>query len=159
MDELRCALEWRADDSRAGPGRLIGRLIEYETRAKDRAEVFAAGALTWPDDGVVLNLSHDRRQPVIRFTPEVRGNAVMVDVELPDTSRGRDAATMIRNGTLRGLSVEFRALQEGRRGALREVRRARLAGAALVDDAAYGNGVEVRDRGPGRKPGRATLWL
>ncbi len=29
MDELRCALEWRADDSRQSPGRLIGRLIEY----------------------------------------------------------------------------------------------------------------------------------
>ena len=74
MDELRCALEWRADESRTGPGRLIGRLIEYETRAKDRPEVFAAGALTWPADGVILNLSHDRRQPLVRFVPEVRGN-------------------------------------------------------------------------------------
>ena len=159
MDELRCALEWRADDSRQSPGRLVGTLIEYETRAVDRAEVFKAGALEWPADGVILNLSHDRKQPLIRFTPEVRGKAVMVDLELPDTSRGRDAATMIRNGTLRGLSVEFRALQEGRRGELREVQRASLHGAALVDDASYAGGVEVRDRGPGRKPGRATLWL
>lgn len=159
MDELRCALEWRADDSRGSPGRLVGTLIEYESRAVDRAEVFKAGALEWPPDGVILNLSHDRKQPLVRFTPEVRGNAVMVDLALPDTSRGRDAALMVRNGTFRGLSVEFRALAEGRRGELREVQRASLHGAALVDDAAYGNGVEVRDRETGRKPGRATLWL
>ena len=156
MDELRCALEWRQDDSKAGPGRLTGTLIEYETRAVDRPEVFAAGALTWPADGVVLNLSHDRKQPLIRFVPTVTENRVMVDVELPDTSRGRDAATMVRNGTLRGLSVEFRSLQEGRRGDLREVRRASLHAAALVDDAAYGNGVEVRDKGrPGGQAPRA----
>ena len=159
MDELRCALEWRADDSRASPGRLIGTLIQYETRAVDRAEVFKAGALEWPDDGVILNLSHDRKQPLIRFIPTVAENRVMVDLHLPDTSRGRDAAVMVRNGTLRGLSVEFRALAEGRRGELREVTRASLHGAALVDDPAYAGGVEVRDRGPGRKPGRATLWL
>ena len=159
MDELRCALEWRADDSRASPGRLVGTLIEYESRATDRAEVFKAGALTWPADGVILNLSHDRRQPLVRFVPTVSENRVMVDLALPDTSRGRDAAGMVRNGTLRGLSVEFRALAEGRRGELREVQRATLHAAALVDDAAYGNGVEVRDRTLDRKPGRQTLWL
>ena len=161
MDELRCALEWRQDDSKAGPGRLTGTLLEYETRATDRPEVFAAGALTWPADGVVLNLSHDRKQPLVRFTPEVRGKAVMVDVELPDTARSRDAATMVRNGTLRGLSVEFRSLQEGRRSDLREVRRASLHAAALVDDAAYGNGVEVRHEGRpgGQAPRAGSIFL
>ena len=159
MDEIRCMLEWRADESRASPGRLIGTLIEYETRAVDRPEIFAAGALSWPADGIVLNLSHDRKQPLTRFIPEVSENRVIVNVELPNTSRGRDAAVMVRNNTLRGLSIEFRSLAEGRRGELREVRRASLHGAALADDAAYGGGVEVRDRGPGRKPGRTTLWL
>ena len=55
MDELRCALEWREDASRASPGRLVGTLLEYETRAVDREEVFKAGALEWPPDGVILN--------------------------------------------------------------------------------------------------------
>ena len=159
MDEIRCSVEYRADETRQSPGRLVGQLLEYEARATDRPEMFASGALTWPSDGVVLNLSHDRKQPLIRFTPEQRGKAIMVDVQLPDTSRGRDAATMVRNGTLRGLSVEFRSQEEGQRDGMRLVRRAALMGAALVDDAAYGGGVEVRDRGPGHKPGRATLWL
>ena len=147
VDEIRCLIEWREGDARAGPGRLTGTLIEYETRAADRAEIFAAGALTWPADGIVLNLSHDRKQPLVRFVPTLSEHRVMLDVELPDTSRGRDAAVMVRNGTMRGLSVEFRSLAEGRRGGLREVRRASLHGAALVDNAAYGNSVEVREAG------------
>ena len=84
----------------------------------------------------------------------------MVDVALPDTTRGRDAAVMVRNATLRGLSVEFRSLEEDTRDGARLIRQASLHGAALVDDAAYGNAVEVRDKGDGdRRPGRATLWL
>ena len=160
MDEIRCAIELRADDSRQSPGRLVGKLIEYERRAVDRPEMFAAGALTWPADGVILNLSHDRKQPVLRFTPELRGNAVMVDVALPDTTRGRDAAVMVRNGTLRGLSVEFRSHEEGQRDGMRLVRRAALHGAALVDDASYGNGVEVRDKGasPALPSARTVLF-
>ena len=156
MREIRCLIEIRADDSRASPGRLSGVLIEYETRAKDRAEVFAAGALTWPDDGIVLNVQHDRAQPILRFTPELRGREVVVDIALPDTTRGRDAAVMVRNGTFRGLSMEFQAEDEGVKDGLREVRRARLMGAGLVDDASYGNAVEVRGASTIR---RTRPWL
>ena len=63
---------------------------------------------------------------------------------------------MVKNGTLRGLSVEFRALDEGKRGAVREIRQARLLGAALVDDASYKGALEVRQRDRGR---RRRVWL
>lgn len=142
--EIRCAIEYRADETRQSPGRLVGTLLAYETRASDRAEMFAAGSLSWPEDGVVLNEQHNRQAPIVRFTPEVRGNEVKIDVQLPDTQRGRDAATMVRNGTMRGLSVEFRAQDEGRRGGVREIRRAQLLGAGLVDDASYRGNLEVR---------------
>ena len=155
MPEIRCSIEIREDTSRLSPGRLVGTLIEYEKRAVDRAEMFLQDALQWPDDGIILNLSHDRKQPVIRFTPEVRENQVMIDLPLPDTQRGRDAATMIRNGTLRGLSVEFVPQKDGFANGVREVRQARLTGAALVDDASYGNAVEVRDKSKGRR----RVWL
>ena len=154
MRELRCAIEVRADDSRQSPGRLVGTLMEYETRAKSRREVFANDSLHWPEGGIILNMSHDRAQPVMRISPEVRDKAVVVDAALPDTARGRDAALMVRNGTLRGLSVEFRSEDEGYTGGLREVRRAHLVAAALVDDPDYGS-VEVRRRA-GR---RRRLWL
>ena len=79
---------------------------------------------------------------------------------LPDTQRGRDAATMIKNGTMTGLSIEFRSELEGRAAGVREIRRAHLAAAALVDSPSYGTSVEVRGKGlGGAAPKASTLWL
>ena len=155
MREIRCTIEHRADESRLSPGRLTGTLIDYETRATDRPELFAAGSLYWPDGGIILNEQHNRQAPIIRFIPELRNNAIIVDVALPDTQRGRDAALMVKNGTMRGLSVEFMAEDEGMRNGLREIRRARLAAAGLVDDGSYGSDVEIRTETPTR---RRSKW-
>ena len=65
-DEIRCSVELRADDSRQGPGRLVGRIVRYGERARDRAELFEPGSLTWPADGVVLNRQHERGAPIMR---------------------------------------------------------------------------------------------
>ena len=73
------------------------------------------------------------QQAIIRAIPFVKDDAVLFDFSLPDTMRGRDAATSVRNGTLTGLSIEFRSLQEGRRDGLRIITQARLLAAALVD--------------------------
>ena len=69
----------------------------------------------------------------MRFTPALDGKELRIDAALPDTQRGRDAATMIKNGTFTGLSIEFRSELEGRSAGVREIRRAHLAAAALVD--------------------------
>ena len=156
MREIRCAVELRQDETRQSPGRLTGVLLTYGQKASDRAEVFADGALAWDADGVILNEQHNRAAPILRFTPTVEGKEVRISAALPDTQRGRDAATMIRDGTLRGLSVEFRATEEGHRAGMREVRTARLLGAALVDDASYRGQLEVRQRGTRR---RLPRWL
>ena len=153
MNEVRCSVELRADDSRQSPGRLTGTLLVYEERALDRPEVFREGSLTWPDEGVILNVQHNRQALITRFTPTVEGRALKLDVPLPDTTMGRDAATMVRNGTVTGLSVEFEPIEEGRRGGLRELRRAMLKAAALVDSSSYRTTVEVRH---GR---RRRVWL
>lgn len=158
IETLCCELELRADDSRLSPGRISGVLLTYGSRARDRAEVFADGALSWEEAGVLLNVQHDRAQPIMRFVPELRGQDLVIDAALPDTSRGRDAAVMVRNGTLRGLSVEFRSLEEDRQGGMRRIRRARLGGAGLVDSGAYGNRVEVR-HGDLKVPGGVLGWL
>ena len=89
---------------------------------------------------------------MIRPSLEVR-----ISAALPDTQRGRDAATLVRDGVLRGLSIEFRSLSEGMRGELREIRKAHLSAAALVDDPAYIGGVEIRDKA--RPSGGLPLWL
>ena len=143
------------DETRNGPGVLHGVLLPYEARASDRPEMFGTGSLTWPAEGVMLREMHDRKQPIIRFTPETVGAEVRVAIALPDTQRGRDAATGVRNGTYRGLSVEFLAKRETRRQGLRYVTAAQLVGAGLVDDPSYA-GASVEVRGMMR---RFPLWL
>ena len=115
--------------------------------------MFARGSLSWPTDGVILNRQHNRGQPIMRFMPELVGDEIRIDLPLPDTTAGRDAATEVRNGTLSGLSVEFGALRETRRGGLRVIERGELRAAGLVDSADYGNLVEVRHQM------RRRLWL
>ncbi len=149
MDILKCEIRLAEDDDRLSPGRLTGTLLTYETRASDRPELFALGALHWPENGIVINDQHQRQAAIIRTVPFLEDNAVKVDVQLPDTARGRDAATDVREGTLTGLSVEFHSESEGRRGGLREIRRARLVRAGLVDDPSYADSkVEVRGQIP-----------
>ena len=127
-DEFRCAIELRADDSMASPGRLVGTLLTYGQRAGDRAELFEPGALTWPANGIVLRRQHVREAPIARVIPELRGNDVVIDYPLPDTTAGRDAAIEVRNGTLGGLSVEFRATGQKFVGGVRRISAALLSG-------------------------------
>ena len=156
MREIRCQIEVRQDDSRQSPGRIVGTLLTYGERAVDRPERFADGSLSWDETGIILNMSHDRAQPVMRFTPRTEGRAIKIDAALPDTTRGRDAREMIRNGTMRGLSIEFVASDETFVGGIREVRAAKLLAAGLVDDASYKTRVEIRQRGSRHRP---RVWL
>ena len=152
-DEIRCAVEIREDETRQSPGRLMGTLLRYNERAGDRAELFEAGALKWPDNGVVLRRQHSRGAPIMRVVPETRGRDVVLDAELPDTQAGRDAASEVRAGLLPGLSVEFRATAQRYVTGVRRITSALLTGAGLVDDPSYtGSRVEVRNR-------RRRLWL
>ena len=153
--EIRCALELRADASMTSPGRLFGVLMSYGEKASTRLETFAQDALKWPADGIVLRRQHQRGQPIMRVVPELRGNQVVIDAPLPETSAGRDAAAEIRGGLFRGLSVEFSATSQRFAGGVRQIQGALLKGAGLVDSPDYvGSRVEVR----GRK-GRRRVWL
>ena len=112
-----------------GRGSAPGR---SETRAKDRAELFERGSLTWPDgDGIVIRI--------------------------PDTAAGRDALAEIRSGLFKGLSVEFRSIKENIVGGVRRIREAVLVGAGLVDSPAYADAtVEARAEAVRRASDRHT---
>lgn len=154
--EIRCKIEIREDQNRTSPGRIVGTLINYGAPASDRRETFAPDSLQWPEDGIILNVQHDRSQPVLRFAPQTRDGAVIIDAPLPDTTRGRDAAVMVRNGTFRGLSVEFVSQRESNRAGLRQIDSARLVAAALVDDPSYTSStVQVRHK----QNQRPRVWL
>ena len=145
MDKLVFEIRQAEDPSRESPGRLVGTLLTYEERAMDRPEVFVMGALTWPEDGIVINEQHNRLSPVLRAIPFVEDGAVKIDAPIPNTVRGRDTVVNIREKIWTGLSVEFHSRSEGRRGNLREIRSAFLGAAALVDRSSYmGSKVEVR---------------
>ena len=116
MDEIRMAIEIRADEGRLGPGRLFGVVMKYNTRAADRPELFEDGALKWPDDsGIVLNRQHSRQIPIMRVKPIVVGDEVRIDQRLPDTEAGRSSGhrnQALPNGLFKGLSIEFVSLKE-----------------------------------------------
>ena len=153
--EIRCAIEIRQDDSRESPGRLTGTLLTYGEQSRNRRETFEAGALRWPDNGIVLRRQHVRAAPIMRVIPAVRGNQVVIDAPLPDTQAGRDASREIRDGLFTGLSVEFRAVRQTFAGGVRRITSALLGGAGLVDSPEYsGSRVEVRERTERRR-----LWL
>ena len=153
-DEIRCKVEIRQDADRQGPGRLFGTLIEYQKVASDRREMFLSNSLEWPDNGVVVNLQHDRAQIITRVIPELRGSEVIIDSPLPDTQRARDVSALIRDGTLTGMSLEFVSRKEQRNAGVREIRQAKLTGAAIVDSASYPGTLEMREKNIEKKPRR-----
>ena len=155
MDEIRCSVEVRQDETRQSPGRLVGRILRYGERALDRPELFEAGALTWPADGVVLNRQHVRGAPIMRVIPIVRDNEVVIDQPLIDSQAGRDAAVEIRSGLMRGLSVSFQAKRQAFAGGVRRIQSAAMTAVGLVDSPSYDAPVEVRQR----REGRRRVWL
>ena len=144
--EIRCRLECREDETRTGPGRVVGTLIEQGRVAGDRPEVFAPGALRWPSNGVRL-LSEHRGRQVLRFQPVIDGAQIRIDERLPDTPIGREVAAEIRSGRKSGLSIEFYATEERQVQGVREIRGALIDAAAVVGEPAYEQAaVEVRQR-------------
>ena len=160
MDTLLCEVRFAVDETRQSPGRLVGTLVNYEERANDRPEILARGSLHWPQEGLVINDQHDRKRAIVRTTPFLDGDALKVNARLPDTTAGRDAATNVREGVLTGLSVEMFVEQQARRGGLREIRRAYLPSAGLVDKGAYtGSKVEIRERRYWQLNQEVLRWL
>ena len=160
MDTLFLEVRAAEDETRLSPGRIVGTLLTYGERAKDRPEMFVDGALRWPELGFNINEQHNRQSPIVRAIPYLDGKAIKIDAKVPDTQRGRDAITNIREGVYTGLSIEFGAEQEEYRQGLRIIKRGILGGGALVDRASYGGSVvEVRERLAIPANRSAYLWL
>ena len=134
MDEIRCAIEVREVE---GINRLVGVLLPFEELARDRAELFERGSLSWPAEGVVLRRQHVRAQPILRFTPVEVDGRLLIDTPVPDTIAGRDAVAEIRAGVLTSLSVEFRAVHQNIVAGVRRIGAGVLVGAGLVDAGSY----------------------
>ena len=144
MDEIRCSIEVREHE---GVNRLVGVLMPYGERAKDRAEVFESGSLSWAEGGIILNRQHQRGSPILRFTPvEVEGR-LTIDAPIPKTTAGADALAELTGPQplFKGLSIEFRAVRQTIVSGVRRISEAVLTGAGLVDSPSYSQAtVEAR---------------
>ena len=135
MDEIRCAIELRENEGK--PARLVGVLMPYGERAKDRAEIFERGSLSWDERGIIVNRMHQRASPIMRCVPIEKGGKLVIDSLIPSTTAGADCEAEIRAGLLTSLSVEFRSVRERFVGGVRHLSEAVLTGAGLVDAGAY----------------------
>ena len=154
-------IQYAEDTTRESPGHIRGILVNYGEKAKDRPDVYEQDSLTWPERGVVLNEQHDRKQLIKRFSPILDGEALRVDFPLPATQRGRDAATMVKDGTYTGLSMEVarESIVATYRAGVRHISRGRIVAAALVDEAAFlGSTVEVNHKRETNRLG-VLAWL
>ena len=160
------SFELRSSDG--APDVISGVAIRYGDRAEiapNLFELFAPGAFG-PDvakSTVVVNRQHDRASPLGRAGGLLRlsdsADALRAELTLPATRDGEDVATLVRDGVLRGFSVEFRAMRDRIEGGnLRIVERAELRGLSVVDDPAYGDSlVALRARIEGH--GKRLWWL
>ena len=163
--EIRSEIRFERGDSYSGPGVLTGVILTYGTdeaviTREGKLERFAARSV-YLSPSISLNLQHDQGRILIESlgdslrvndTPE----ALRVRVELQDTALGREAASDVRAGKLRGFSAEFDALAEHEDRGVRIIDRAILQRLGLVDSPAYRQStVEIRRK---RTEGR-RFWL
>ena len=102
-----------------------------------------------------MNIQHNRQRMIARTGG---GGLVLTDsperlairADLPNIRDADDALLMVRNGMLRGLSVEFDPTSERQDGDLRVIDKALLSGIGVVDIPAYKQAAaEVRQEGEG----------
>ena len=139
IERLICGGECRAENRR-----LSGVAIGYRDVSPSHKERFSPGSFNLADQqNRWLNLRHNPFEAIawtsngtlaLRDTNEALN--LMVE-EVPDTPAGNHALTGLRSGELKGLSIEFNALEETRENGLRVITRANLLAIGLVENPSY----------------------
>ena len=134
-----------------GGRRVAGTLLRYGDVARiadGRSERFEATAFSYVPKTIPVNLQHDEKVVVGEVQLENTATAIRAEGMVSE-----GVHSLIRRGSLGGLSVEFRAKRERQEAAplhgrsVRVIEAADLLGAGLVDMPAYpDSGVEARRR-------------
>lgn len=146
MLEFRYTVGITAPDHGEGPPRLEGVVVRYSdlSRHGRMQERFRPGSLEFLD-GLIVNLQHDRRRPLARHPNTVRlldsPTELRAEIDLPDTSDGRDCLELVKRGVLTGLSMEFEVKEQRFHAGIRNVRKAVLHGIGVVDRPSYGQSI------------------
>ena len=84
---------------------------------------------------------HQRDQPLANTYAGLRiddnADRLYGEIDLPNTSYGRDTREEVKTGRLRGLSIAFRAFEDDYIDGVRVVKQGRLYGWGVVDKPAY----------------------
>ena len=159
-------IEMRFCEVRAEGRLLSGTAVRYGDVASFAwgQERIEPGAFV-PLGDAILNAQHDRTTPLARTEG---GGLILVDseaaleirAELPPTRSADDVLELVRAKVMRGLSIEFQALQERSEANVRVIERARLVGVAVVDTPAYpASAIEARCAAIPRPGRRRRVWL
>ena len=128
---------------------LTGVVLRYGDRASfgGFTEEFRAGSLSYDD--VIVNLQHDRSKPVARTGAGLvladDEHELRASIKLPDTTYAREARELVNAKIIRGLSLEFRSVDDTWTGKHRVINKATMTGFALVDRPAYSDS-QIADR-------------
>ena len=150
----------RGELRRLSGRRLSGVVMEYGCEAqipgvgRERFSVFAFDSYLRSGRGTRLNLQHDDALTIgstgdVLTLTDSPAELRMV-AELPAGDVYDSVLALVGDDLTRGLSAEFRALNERLTNGVRVIQRATLPALGIVDDPAYSaSGVEVRRRGRG----------
>lgn len=153
METLTRQVEFRAEGRR-----IVGVALPYNSRSESHNEIFEPGSIEFAES-VPLNLRHRQLETVAYFPDgglalQDSDDALTIEAVLPPIPAADVALRDIRDGKLRGLSIEFSAKSERRNEhGVRVVEKATLVGLGLVSDPSYQTTVEAR-RGGGYGRGR-----
>ena len=150
-------IEYRFAPLTADAGRTVsGPAIVYgdEAQIGRVRERFEVGGVEVRDDAL-MTLQHQRGEPLATPTFSDSPEQLRVAAELPAGARQDQALADVRSGLLRGLSVEFVALQERFEDNVRVIVRAVVNGVSVVDSPAYPQSViEAREAMVSTTPSR-----
>lgn len=139
----RVPIEFRDDPARMSPGIVRGRVISFGEWA-DIGGMFRERIMSLDlADRITANVQHSRQRLLAATGPNGRlridRSTAGIDavITLPDTSDGRDAATLIREQALTGLSVEMEVGSDEWNNNDRTVRSGMLYAVGIVDTPAY----------------------
>lgn len=139
-----------------GSADIGGGVVETITPGAFRTSLAARSdvlALVDHDPGKVLART---RSGSLRLSEDSRG--LRFDLDLPDTSLGRDVLALAERGDLGGMSFGFAALDERRDGNKRELRSVELFEVSVVHAWPAYDGTLIQARAlPGPTPHRAAL--
>ena len=142
MDNETRTVEVECRSSAQGP--MLRATIVTEGRAASggRSELFAPGSLLWPPDGISIRAVH--RGPELAKAIPMRETSGEIRIE----TRATPDIYAAVNGGKKYASVEFHPIEERTTaGGVRELLRAVVIGAALVDTPEYDTTrAEVRTR-------------